>query len=91
VDPAFTSYIATLQSVPEKAWEVLATRTKLQQEWDLACEVAIKADPSIDAIVACVGKFLLLLAPMQIFLCICTNPKSWTQVHMEVLMFKVSG
>jgi len=33
---------------------MLKTRAKLQEEWDLACKVAIKAGPSIDTILACV-------------------------------------
>ena len=47
VDPALTTYIATLQSILEKACEVLETRAKLQEEWDLARKVAIKADPLV--------------------------------------------
>jgi len=46
--------IATLQSILEKACEVLETRAKLQEEGDLACKFAINADPSIDSILACV-------------------------------------
>jgi len=34
--------------------EVLETRAKLHEEWNLARKVAIKADPSIDTILACV-------------------------------------
>ena len=50
VDPVLTTYIATLQSILEKNGEGLETRAKLQEEWDLARKVAIKADPSIDTI-----------------------------------------
>jgi len=44
--------IETLQSILDKAWEVLETCAKLQKQWDLAREVTISADPSIDAILA---------------------------------------
>ena len=42
-EPALATYIETLQSICDNAWEVLETSAKSQKEWDLAREVAINA------------------------------------------------